>query len=183
MAAAQKWYVMYTKPQKETLVNRQLEDRGLETFFPFLQFDRGYGRGVRIEPFFPHYLFFFADLSAPAAHGLRWVPGVRSIVYVEHHPAIVPEQVIAELRQRLQPFAQRILHKSEWRFAPGEPVVITGGPFAGLEAVFHKGLSGQERAQVLLHLVGRWTRAELDVRLLKPRILPGPQPSPALAVG
>jgi transcriptional antiterminator RfaH len=164
----EKWHVMYTKPQKEALVNRQLEDRGVATFFPFLQFARGYGRGIRLEPFFPHYLFFYADLESPAIHALRWLPGVRSVVYVDQQPASVPAPVIEELQRRLRPLERRVLHKSEWLFAPGQPVVITGGPLAGLEAVFDKGLSGQARAQVLLQMVGRWTRTELDIRLLKP---------------
>jgi transcription antitermination factor NusG len=164
----QQWYVMYTKPHKEALVNRQLEDRGVETFFPFLQFERGYGRGIRLEPFFPNYLFFCANLAQPAVHALRWLPGVRSIVYVDHIPAAVPEPVIQALRARLQPLAHRVLHKSEWLFEPGQPVSIIDGPLEGLEAVFHKGLSGQERAQVMVHWVGRWTRAELDLRLIKP---------------
>lgn len=165
----QQWYVMYTKPQKEALVNRQLEDRGVETYFPFLQFDRGYGRGIRIEPFFPHYLFFCANLEQPEIHALRWLPGVRSILYIDNVPATVPEPVILELQQRLQPVAKRVLHKSEWLFEPGQSVTITGGPFEGLEAIFQKGLSGQERAQVMLRMVGRWTRAEMDIRWLKPQ--------------
>lgn len=164
----QKWYVMYTKPQKETFVNRQLEDRGVETFFPYLQFDRGYGRGIRLEPFFPHYLFFCAELELPEISMLRWLPGVRALVHVDNQPAVVPDPVIEALRLRLQPLAQRVLHKSEWLFEPGQPVLITGGPFEGLEAIFQRGLSGQERAQVFLQMVGRWTRAEMDIRWLKP---------------
>lgn len=162
-----KWYVMYTKPQREALVNRQLEDRDVETYFPFLQFDRGYGRGIRLEPFFPHYLFFRADLASPEVTGLNWLPGVRSIVHVDNHPVEVPEPVIDQLRRRLQPLGKRVLHKSEWLFSPGQTVTITGGPFQGLEAVFQRGLSGQERAQVLIHLLGQWTRTELDIQLLK----------------
>ncbi len=164
----QHWYVMYTKPHKETLVNRQLEDRGVDTFFPYLQFERGYGRGIRVEPFFPNYLFFRADLEAPAVHALRWLPGVRSIVYIDQMPAMVPDPVIEALQARLKPLTKRVLHKSEWLFEPGQPVQIVSGPFEGMEAIFQRGLSGQERAQVLIQCVGRWARAELDMRLLKP---------------
>ena len=65
------WYTLYTKPHQETLVCRQLEDRGLEVFFPYVQYDRGYGRGTRMEPFFPHYLFVHVDLMAPEASTLQ----------------------------------------------------------------------------------------------------------------
>ena len=43
----QYWHVMYTKPNKETLVDSQLEDRGIETYFPYLRIERGYGSFVR----------------------------------------------------------------------------------------------------------------------------------------
>ena len=46
------WHLLYTKPHKEPLVHAQLDDRGYEVFFPYLQRDRGYNRGVRLEPFF-----------------------------------------------------------------------------------------------------------------------------------
>ena len=166
----QEWHVIYTNPQKETLVNCQLEDRGLETYFPFLQYDRGYGRGIRLEPFFPHYLFFKADLQSKRAHNLQWLPGIRSIVQVDGRPAIVPDNVIDGLRQRLKPYAKAVLRKSECLFKPGQKVLVSGGPFDGFEAIFQKGMSGEDRVQVLLKLLGAWTRTELSASQLRPLV-------------
>jgi transcriptional antiterminator RfaH len=163
----EQWYVMHTNPKKEAFVNGLFLDRGLETFFPYLQFDRGYGRGIRIEPFFPNYLFFYGDLQSRFAYDLQFMPGVRGIVRFDGRPAAVPEVILEALRGRLRPYERSVLKKTEWLFKPGDRVLITSGPFDGFEAIFERGKSGQERAQIMLKVLGTWTRTEIDVRQLK----------------
>lgn len=162
------WHLIYTKPHKEHQVNRLLLERDLETFFPVVQLERGYGRGIRAEPFFPHYLFVRADLSSADASGLQWLAGVRSIVHFGGRPAVIPPEAIATLQQRLQPYDSQVLHPGEWRFQPGQPVEVISGPFSGLEAIFQKGLSGKDRVQVLLHVLGAWNRVELGTNEIVP---------------
>ena len=162
------WYLVYTKPQKEKFVIRQVEDRGFEVFYPILQFERGYSRGIRAEPYFPHYVFVRLDLESGFASNLRWLAGVRTIVHFGGGPAVVPDSVVDQLRQRLQPYEHKVLRKSEWLFKPGQRVLVTGGPFAGLEAVFQRGLKSSERVQILLHTLGAWTRTEINGRDIKP---------------
>ena len=164
----QQWHAFYTQPNREVLVNRQLEARGLEVYFPVLQFDRGYRRGIRLEPFFPHYLFVKVDLMAPEAYGLRWLPGVRSIVETDNEPIVVPDSVIYSLQQRLDSTTKRVIRKSEWSFQPGQKVLITQGAFKGFEAVFQKGLSGDERVQILLNCMGSSVRFNVNVEHLVP---------------
>lgn len=162
------WHILYTKPRKESQVNRQLMDRELETFFPVVQLDRGYGRGIRAEPFFPHYLFVRYDMYTSDAAGLQWLAGVRSVVTFGNRPAIVPDEVVAALRLRMEPYEEQVLHPGEWRFKPGEAVEVMKGPFAGLNAVFQKGLNGKDRVQVLMHVLGAWNRVELGVDEIAP---------------
>lgn len=162
------WHVVYTKPNKEGFVIRQLEDRGFEVFYPVLQFERGYNRGIRIEPYFPHYVFVRVDLTTGATSDLRWLAGVRTIVHFGGGPAVVPDAVVQLLRNRLHPYEHKVLRKSEWQFKSGQHLLITGGPFAGLEGVFQQGLKGPERVQILLYALGSWTRAEISVRDIKP---------------
>lgn len=159
----QQWHAIYTQPRREVLVNRQLEDRELEVYFPVLQIDRGYRRGIRLEPFFPHYLFVKVDLTSPQAYGLRWLPGIRSIVETDNQPTIVPESVIQMLKQRLDSATKRVMRKSEWLFQPGQKVVITHGPFKGFEAVFQQGLSGDQRVQILLTCMGPAVRLNVAI--------------------
>jgi len=163
----QQWYVMHTNPKKESFVNGQFLDRNMKTFFPYLQFDRGYSRGIRIEPFFPNYVFFSSDLHSRQAYDLQYMPGVRGIVRFDGRSAVVPEAMLEELRRRLQPYECRIMKKPEWLFKPGDKVLITNGPFEGFEAIFERGKSGLERAQILLKVLGTTTHTEIDVRHIK----------------
>ena len=162
------WYLLYTKPHREPLVYGQLEDRGITTFFPYLQFDRGYGRGVRVEAFFPNYLFVHVDLQAKEANRLTWLAGVRSLVSFDGHPARVPAPVVEMLQSRLQPYTDKVLDKINLLFRPGDAVSVIDGPFAGLEGVFQQGLNGPQRVQILLKLLGGWTRVELDIQHIEP---------------
>ncbi|MEZ4683751.1 MAG: transcription termination/antitermination NusG family protein [Caldilineaceae bacterium] len=156
------WYLLYTKPQKEQLVSQQLEDRGLETYFPVLRFERGYNRGIRLEPFFPHYLFIHADMMKEWSGDMRWLIGMRSVVHVEGRPTIVPDQVVETVRQRLEPFQDRVLQPGEWLYQPGQRVTVKSGPFAGMEAIFQRGFKGSERVQILLRILGSEIRTELS---------------------
>ena len=47
-------------------------------------------------------------------------------------------------------------------------LAVTSGPFEGFEAIFQKGLSGQDRVQILLKMLHTWTRVEIDVDQLEP---------------
>jgi len=162
------WFVMFTNPKKEAFVNGLFQDRGLETFFPYIQFDRGYGRGIRIEPFFPNYLFFCTDLQSRQAYDLQFMPGVRGLVRFDGQPSAVPDGMLEALRKRLERYADKIFDKASY-FHPGQELIVDGGPFNGLEAIFREGLSGRDRAQVMLNLLGKWTRAEIPYDHLKPR--------------
>jgi len=164
------WYLVYTNPRQELLVNRQLEDRELETFLPLLQFNRGYGRGVRVQAFFPQYLFVRLDLSAIQASGLQSLMGVRAIVHFDSQAVIVPNAVIQMLRARLDPFQHKVLHKGDWLYQPGQELLIIDGPFHGLEAVFQKSLKGSDRVQVLLSILGTTVPTELSVTELAPKV-------------
>lgn len=159
----QNWYLLFTKPQKETQVNRLVQNRGLETFFPALQIDRGYGRGLRVQPFFPHYLFFRADLSQEISTGLQWLPGVRSLVSFGGHAAAVPDEVVAALQQQFERKVEQTLHPAEWLYKPGDQIRIVKGPFKDMEAIFQKGLSGTDRVQILLNLLGRWNETKIPM--------------------
>ncbi len=162
------WHLLYTKPHKEPQVNRLLIERDIETFFPVVQLERGYGRGIRVEPFFPHYLFARFDARVGDSLTLQWLAGVRTIVHFGDRPAVVPDEAIAELRQRMEPFDEQVLHPGEWRFRAGEYVEIVKGPFVGLDAIFQKGLKSKDRVQVLLHVLGSWNRVELGTSEIVP---------------
>ncbi len=159
------WYLLHTNYRKEELVASQLHAHEVEVFFPTVQIKRGYNRGTREEALFPHYLFVKADLLSPYVPNLRLLPGVRTLVHFAGQPAVVADDVVDHIRRRVEA-NKASTTLADHLYKPGQTVHIRTGPFAGLDAVFQCGLKGTERAQVLLEVLGRLTRLELDVAAL-----------------
>ena len=156
------WYALYTKPHKEQQVDSLLESKGFETYLPALKIRKN-GRW-KVKPFFSCYLFVRADPSNGLS-SLRWTPGLRRIVGFGDQPATVDDKVVSFLRQRLAEMQESGYPVS--RFQPGDRVVITSGPLSRLEAVFERGLSSGQRAQILIDFLGRWTSCQVDTDCLE----------------
>ncbi len=148
------WLAIYTQPNQELFVNRQMEERDLEVYLPVLQFVLDDERGLRLEPFFPHFLFVRVDTTSFSACGLQWLPGVRSIVAADDQPLVVPDSVIHLLQRRIDTATKRILRTCEGIFSPGQQVDIATCPYHGFEALFQEGLSGDQRVQIWLDCMG-----------------------------
>ena len=159
-----RWYVLFTEPHKEHLVQGLLCQRGLETYLPLSRAARR-RRGRRAYlPFFPRYLFVCADLAVVGRSALQWLPGVTHLVCFGGEPAVVPDAAIALLRERLE----AVREDSLGGLKPGDRVRFRSGPLMGLEAVFQKGLSPSGRVRVLLDFLGRQRACEVDLDCLEP---------------
>jgi len=156
-----RWYALYTKPHKEHQVAGILQSKGFETYLPTIQVRKNGRR--KTKPFFSCYLFVHMD-PADALPEVRWTPGLRRIVSFGDSPAVVPDGAISLIRRRLAEMGE--LNCSGCRFKSGERVVIKEGPFKDFEAVFDRALSSRDRAVVLVDVLGRWTRCEVDVGCL-----------------
>jgi len=156
------WYALYTKPHKEHHVSNFLQSRGLETYLPTIQVKKNGKK--KTEPFFSCYLFVRLDPAA-ALPGVRWTPGLRRIVSYGGEPAAVPDDAISFIRRRVAEMGP--LHYSGCRFKSGDQVVIKDGPLKYFEAVFDRASSSRHRAMILVDLLGRWTRCEVDVSCLE----------------
>jgi transcriptional antiterminator RfaH len=151
------WYVVHTKPRQEQRALLNLEQQGYACYLPTLAVEkiRQGALTVEDEPLFPRYLFIQLDSNQS---GKSWSPirstkGVSRLVTFGTEPAKVDPQLIDTLRQRpanLSPEPQRL-------FNPGERVIIAGGPFVGLEAVYQM-TDGERRAMVLIELLSKPTR-------------------------
>lgn len=143
------WYVLRVKPHKERSVYEQLALRDLDVYFPVLKVNPVNPRAAKERPYFPGYLFVKANLSEMGASALSWVPGVQSLVNFGGLPAIVPTHLIQEIKVRLAMIEARGGLPLE-KLKQGDRVRITGGLFAGYEAIFDTRLPGSQRVQVLL---------------------------------
>jgi transcription elongation factor/antiterminator RfaH len=160
------WYVIHTKPHKENLVYGYLTSRGLQVFYPTIRVQPVNPRASTIRPYFPGYLFVHADLDNVGKSALQWIPGAIRLVQFGSQPATIPECVIHQLKQRISEIEAAGGLALEG-LKQGDPVRITSGPLAGYEAIFDLRLSGSERAQVLLEMLGHQVRVQVNAGVIE----------------
>jgi transcriptional antiterminator RfaH len=142
------WYLIRTKSGKERSVRDQLGASLPEVLLPLLKVTvRRWERPAKmLAPLFPCYLFARFELEAEYLR-VRYASGVRDLVRAGKQPRMVPEEIIAELKQRCAGGAVEIA------MAPlegGERVRVVAGPLRGFEAIFERYVSGTERVALFL---------------------------------
>jgi transcriptional antiterminator RfaH len=146
------WYVVRSKPNKEDFLARQFEAYGIKVFYPRLRVSPVNPRARKVRPYFPGYLFAHVDLEVTGASTLQWMAGAANLVSFGGEPAPVPDALIAALEKRVEEI--NASNKTEVdNLKRGELILIQAGPFAGYEAIFDGGISGQERVRVLLNFL------------------------------
>lgn len=154
---SEQWYALNVKPHKERMVSEWLENQEeMEIFFPAMRVEPVNPRSSKIRPYFPGYLFVRLDLSEEGQNALRWTPGTRGLVRFGDVPAVVPENLIHELRKRIIEL-NKVGGRNRPQYSPGDRVRITEGPFSGYQAIFDEELQDDERVQVLLKFLSDQT--------------------------
>lgn len=162
------WYTMFSKPRKELQVANYLQSNDIEVYLPILRVNPINPRAAKVRPYFPRYLFVYADLEEIGINALQWLPGAVGLVQFGGEPAVVPDQFVSDLQERIAEIeAAGGLHLDGLK--KGDRVEIKDGPFAGYEAIFDLRLSGEERVQVLLHWLGREMAVKVNANVIEKR--------------
>lgn len=159
------WYALHTKPHKERQVAWILRNRELEIFLPMLRVNPVNPRASRERAYFPNYLFACVDLDVTGLSALQWTPGLRRMVEFGDQPAIVPENLIVDLKRKLSDIRAAggvVLDGMK----AGDSIRVTSGPFEGYEGVFGLRLSGLDRVRVLLEIIGDYQRPQSAPRAI-----------------
>jgi transcriptional antiterminator RfaH len=148
------WYAMRSKPRKEDVLWRQLVSQGVEVFYPRLRVNPVNPRAQKIKPYFPGYMFIYANLEETGLSTFQWMPYAMGLVYYGDEPARVPDNLINEVRQRVEAIAaaggEQLVD-----LKPGDRVRIERGPFAGFIGIFDTKLPGTTRVRVLLEFINK----------------------------
>jgi transcriptional antiterminator RfaH len=157
------WYALYTKPRQEHQAETTLRGQGIETYLPTVQ--RKVKRRDRPDRviYFPCYMFARIDLSVTPRSSIDWMPGIRHIVELGDQPAIVADEIVEVIRQRLEATEQ----VGYGDLKRGDRVRIISGPLRDLAAVFDQPMSSAHRVRILLEVVGRMTPVEIDYTDIK----------------
>jgi transcriptional antiterminator RfaH len=126
--AAADWFLVATKPRKETVAALNLENQGFSVFLPQMRRTVRHARktSVRAVPLFPGYLF----LKASATTRWRSINGTLGAIQVimsGEGPALVERGFVEALRARTGP-SDIVDFRSDLR--TGGRVELIGGPFA-----------------------------------------------------
>ena len=156
------WHLVYTKPKNEDLVASKLQSAGFEILNSKLRERRYVRRKLQnvVSSLFPCYIF--AKFCNSYDYRLvNYTRGVRSIVGNGRSPAVVPDEIISAIRAREE---QGVVTVRPQKFQPGEEVLIKGGPFQDVEAIFQMELKGMERVSILIKSIN--ARMVLDGSVL-----------------
>ena len=147
------WYVVHTKPRQEQRALENLEAQGYCCYLPVIQAEKIRRQKLIIEqePLFARYLFIELDASSG---GKSWAPirstlGVSRLVTFGQTPAKIEDELIAQLQVKTDSTEVQLRH-----FEPGEQVVVTDGPFVGVEAIYQMA-DAEGRVMVLLNILSK----------------------------
>lgn len=152
------WYVARTKPGKEQHATATLVQRGIEAYLPILRKSRPRAGRRDWEPLFPGYLFARLDVPSEQWLAARSAPDVAYFLGQDGRPTPLSDGFVPTLMARLE-LANR--KGGPPRFQPGQPVVITHGPFHSMDAIFDRSLSASGRSRVLVQLLHRQVPVDL----------------------
>ncbi len=163
-----RWYVVSTKPNHEKQAEQNIQHIGMECFLPLLQEEKIVRRKLRIviAPLFPGYLFVRFNLLEHY-RAVTYARGVRKIVEFGSSPAEVDHKMIDAIKSRMAHSRVCVLPKE---LRSGQLVQIKDGPLVGIDAVFIREMSGQQRAMVLLHRLALQARAVVHIDQLSPHV-------------
>ena len=153
------WYLVRSQPRQEVVAEQSLGRLGVETLSPRLRQERVIRRRRQtvVGPLFPGYLFARFDFDT-RWRAVNFAHGVSRIVQFGDQPAVVDDEVVQEIRGRMEHGAV-VLRP---RFASGDRVRVAWGPFEGLEAVFEKEMTDQQRVLLLLESLSFHARIVVD---------------------
>jgi transcriptional antiterminator RfaH len=162
--STESWYLVHTKPRQEDVALTNLQRQGYECYLPQLRIERIRRRKAEIatEPMFPRYLFIRLDNSD---QGKSWSPirstlGVSQLVHFGARAAKVDDALVELLRQREPAMPLDAMFQS------GDSVVITDGPFAGIQAIYQTA-DAERRAFILLEILSKPVSMQIDTGRLR----------------
>jgi transcriptional antiterminator RfaH len=164
------WHLLMTKPREDERAEEHLRNQHYEIFRPMVkQYQLKRGKQVAVtESLFPRYIFIELDEEFSHWASLRSTRGVAGLVRFNELPAIVPQELVHELRALVD--EDGVLDKTgaePFIYKSGDRVQISTTSLKGLDAIVHAQLSA-ERVAILLNMFGKVQTLELPLAHLRP---------------
>jgi len=151
------WYLVYTKPNQEFRAKDNLENQSFITLLPRIEIRNK----ASIEAMFPRYLFVKFNITEDNWQKIKSTKGVSHLVSFNLSPALVPENLILDIKSILDDQdILRIDHKKK-RLTKGDRIIVLNGPLKGIEGTFLSS-SGNKRASILLRILKQSVNTEIS---------------------
>jgi len=149
------WYVLKSRPRQEQRAITHLENQHFSVYCPWITRKDG-----RREPLFTGYLFVHLEQLAESFSKIRSTRGVQTLVKYGDRWAAAEDELIEYLKYN------EVGYRNIPLFQRDQEVIITDGPFKGIEAVYLCS-NGEQRAMVLLTILNRRQTLAIEEKLLK----------------
>ena len=146
------WYVLRSKPLRETALWQQAVSQGFEVFYPRIPVPAVNPRSRKVVPYFPGYMFVRVALEQVGRSTFQWMPNAHGLICFDDTPADVPDALVDAIRAQVNA-SMAAGGELICGLKQGDCVTIRSGPFAGYNAIFDAQISGSDRVRVLLALL------------------------------
>ena len=156
---ADKWYLIYTKPNQENRAKENLQNQHFTVFLPMLPYE--VKKEVHLEKMFPRYLFVLLNSQSIDWNKINSTRGVSYIVTFNKKPAIVSNNIVSSLKKSCNEdgIFKQINRLNDYQ--KGDKVKISKGPLSGYEGVFLL-KKAKDRISILMQLANREIITELS---------------------
>lgn len=148
------WFVLYCKPKKDHIAERNLINQGYEAYRPVIIITTRSSKGdrcIRRESLFPRYVFVKAVPEERSLMPASYTRGVLGFVKFGDKYATVSEEIVGSIRKC--ELEQQEYHENKKDFVKGDSVYLSGDCFNNIKATFVKE-HGDHRVVVLLRMLG-----------------------------
>jgi len=154
------WFILQFKPNSHRLAEHNLNRQGFESFLPVHEVTKyKYNRYVSdLRPLFPGYMFVAFNPESGPWRQINCTIGVSKLVNFGGQLRPVPPELISGLMLRCNPDG-KLLPPNQLK--KGDSVQLLTGPFANYIAKVET-IDAEQRAWVLMELMGRVTRISVD---------------------
>jgi len=161
ISTSNNWYILYTFPNLEKKICRELSRKRVEAYLPLQKVirQRSDRRKELSIPMFPSYIFIRSNDRE--RFKLLDIGGVMKYISFDGKPAKVSVEEIDHIRR-----CEESSCEVERQLVQGDQVLIVNGPFTGLKGIlFYK--KGRERVGIHLTSINHFVSVEVGTSSLR----------------
>lgn len=155
------WYVIYTFPNLEKKIHKELEKKSIIAYLPMQRVIRQWSDRKKqlFIPMFPNYVFI--NTTEKDRGELYNINGVLKFIAFGGKPAVISNQEILDIK-----LIENTAFEVEPNLIQGDDVMIMEGPFSGLQGkLFSK--RGKKRFGIQLKSINQSLSLEINTSCLR----------------